>query len=303
MSDIISINKLSYSYQKGNQVLNKLSLQVPCGAIYGFLGANGAGKTTTIRSMLGLIKPKEGNIKIFDQSINTTNPEYLKNIGSLVEAPAIYEHLSGFQNLKLICKYLNIPNFKITEVLEQVNLLKQKDKKTKAYSTGMKQRLGLAIALLNDPDLLILDEPTSGLDPNGIIEIRAIIQSLQQSGKTIFLSSHLLSEIEKLATSVGIIKNGSMIFEGSIEALEQLKHKNLKVKIRVNDELASKNILNPHFAIKTTESKVLEIDLQTEDDIPIIIEKLTLVKIKIYEVSLQKNNLEELFIDLTNTNQ
>lgn len=303
MSNIISINKLSYSYQKGNQVLNKLSLQVPRGAIYGFLGANGAGKTTTIRSMLGLIKPKEGNIKIFDQSINTTNPEYLKNIGSLVEAPAIYEHLSGFQNLKLICKYLNIPNFKITEVLEQVNLLKQKDKKTKAYSTGMKQRLGLAIALLNDPDLLILDEPTSGLDPNGIIEIRAIIQSLQQSGKTIFLSSHLLSEIEKLATSVGIIKNGSMIFEGSIEALEQLKHKNLKVKIRVNDELASKNILNPHFAIKTTESKVLEIDLQTEDDIPIIIEKLTLAQIKIYEVSLQKNNLEELFIDLTNTNQ
>ncbi len=303
MSNIISINELSYSYQKGKQVLNNLSLQVPRGAIYGFLGANGAGKTTTIRSILGLIKPSKGNIQLFNQAIKISNPEILKNVGSLIESPAIYSHLTGYQNLKLVCKYLNIPYAKITEVLHLVNLRTQKDKKTKAYSTGMKQRLGLAMALLNDPELLILDEPTSGLDPTGIIEIRNIIKNLQNEGKTIFLSSHLLNEIELIATSVGIIKDGKMVFQGSIQELELLKKKNLQVNLKVDHPQKVIDLLKTQFIANLNDTDTIKVDVQDENDIPIIIETLVRNKINIYEVRLEKNNLENLFIDITNSDQ
>ena len=249
---IIAVQALNYAYIRKAPVLRDLNLAVPQASIYGFLGANGAGKSTTIRTILGLLKPQAGQVQLFGKDITKDRINILRNVGSLIESPSIYKHLSGYDNLKVLCQYLSIPAKRIEEVLAMVNLQEHSRKISKQYSTGMKQRLGLAMALLPDPELLILDEPTNGLDPKGIIEIRNIIQHLNEAGKTIFLSSHLLSEIEKLATQVGIIRDGTMIFQGTIQALEQLRMRNLKVQITSNETAKIIKLLDGNLATPKT---------------------------------------------------
>ncbi|MEM1324975.1 MAG: ATP-binding cassette domain-containing protein [Bacteroidota bacterium] len=296
---VISTRQLQVGYSKDKKVLHDLNLNVPEAAIYGFLGANGAGKSTTIRSILGLLQPTSGSIQLFGQDLKTHRQPLLGRIGSLIESPSLYLHLSGRTNLKIACRYWNLPEYRIDEVLGIVNLQRAAYKKAKQYSTGMKQRLGLAIALLSDPDLLILDEPTNGLDPNGIIEIRTILQELQARGKTIFLSSHLLTEVEKIVSQVGILKGGKLIFQGTMEELEQLRSNNICIKVISSNAQKASIALKTNHQISIQNAQEFLLNLPNLEKLPTIIRKLVRADIDLYEVSPQKNNLEDLFINLT----
>jgi len=218
---VISTENLQKTY--GSQIrVKNLSLHVPKASIYGFLGPNGAGKTTTLKLLLGLINPDKGSVFLFGEKINEENRlQLLRHTGSLIEGPSYYGHLTGLENLQIIAKLKGTPSGEIYKVLETVRLTSQKDKKVKHYSLGMKQRLGIAMALLGNPEVLILDEPTNGLDPAGIQEIRELIRELARTRHmTIIISSHILSEIEQIADHVGIIYHGELIFQGSLPELE-----------------------------------------------------------------------------------
>jgi len=212
---VIQTRKLT----KKNRV-HELDLEVREGEIYGFLGPNGAGKTTTLKMLLGLVKPSAGAIRIFGESLGEKRSAILRQTGSLIESPSYYGHLTGLENLRVVQRLRGLPDRNVEEALRIVRLEKHRDKKAEAYSLGMKQRLGIAMALLAFPRLLILDEPTNGLDPAGMEEIRELIKTLPgRYGMTVLLSSHLLAEIEQIATSVGIINEGRMVFQGSLDSL------------------------------------------------------------------------------------
>lgn len=295
---IIKIENLNFGYVKKQPILKGLNMQIEEGSIYGFLGANGAGKSTTIRNILGLLKPNSGAIELFGKPIQKSGRHIFNNIGSLIESPSLYPHLTARDNLKLACKYLNVSKAQIDHVLDRVKLQNYKKKAVGKFSTGMKQRVGLAMALIHDPQLLILDEPTSGLDPNGITEMRNIILALRNEGRTVMLSSHLLSEIEKMATQVGIINNGEMIFEGSLEELDRLKSDNLRVTFRTNDPDKAVATLSEYDVILNRDGCV-ELPYRNEDEVASAIRKLVQHQIDIYEVNQLKSDLEKMFIDLT----
>lgn len=199
-----------------------LHLQVPAQCVYGFLGPNGAGKTTTLKLLLGLVRPNQGKIFLFDEEVTDQNRlALLRRTGSLIESPSFYGHLTGMENLQIIAKLKGLPFSEIAEVLHTVRLTSQQHKKVKHYSLGMKQRLGIAMALLGNPELLILDEPTNGLDPAGIQEMRELIKSFPTTRHmTVILSSHLLSEVSQMADQVGIINHGELIFQGTQTELQ-----------------------------------------------------------------------------------
>ncbi len=221
MEYIVRTENLSKHFGQ-EKAVSGLEMKIPKGEIYGFLGPNGAGKTTTIRMLLGLMKPDSGRIEIFQKDLKKERLNILGRVGSLVESPSYYPHLTAKENLEAMRKILGVPKQRIAEVLEIVRLTDAGDKKVKGFSLGMKQRLGIAASLLNNPELLILDEPTNGLDPSGIIEIRNLIKSLpSECGMTVLISSHLLSEIDQMATTVGIVTKGKMIFQDSIIQLKR----------------------------------------------------------------------------------
>lgn len=221
MEPIITTQALTKHYGS-KPVVRDLALKVPRGSIYGFLGPNGAGKSTTMKMLLGLVKPTAGSISILGKPMLEENRlEILRNTGSLIESPSYYGHLSARENLQIICTLKNVLEAGIDDVLRIVRLEKQQDKKVKNFSLGMKQRLGLAAALLGHPRLLLLDEPTNGLDPVGIHEIRTLVRSLpERFGCTVLVSSHLLSEIELMADRIGILNHGHLLFEGTLEELK-----------------------------------------------------------------------------------
>ena len=202
---------LSKSY--GSRLaVDKLDLEVDHGELFGFLGPNGAGKTTTIRMALGLIAPTEGSVEILGREVRAHRAEVLPRVGALVESPALYGYMSGRDNLRAVGEMLGgVSSLRIDEVLEIVSLRGRDRDRVKTYSMGMKQRLGLAIALLNDPVLLVLDEPANGLDPAGIVEMRDLLRDLAASGKTVFISSHVLSEVQQICTRVAIINHGRLV--------------------------------------------------------------------------------------------
>jgi ABC-2 type transport system ATP-binding protein len=186
------------------------------GSIFGFLGINGAGKSTTIKILLGLISSSPDSVLLFGKELSKNRAALLNKTGALIDYPTFYDHLSAYNNLKVITSLMGLDHKKIDQTLELVGLTTDRNKKIKTYSVGMKQRLGLAIALINDPPLLILDEPANGLDPLGIIELRQLLISLQKDhGKTIFLSSHILDELEKIVTDIAIIHKGEIRFQGT----------------------------------------------------------------------------------------
>ncbi len=202
--------------------VSDLDLAIPEGCVYGFLGPNGAGKTTTLKLLLGLLKPTNGTITFFGQKMTEQNRlSILAHTGSLIENPSYYGHLTGLENLQIIAKLKKVPAAEIEKALNTVRLYEQKDKKVKQYSLGMKQRLGIAMALLGNPRVLILDEPTNGLDPAGIREMREFIKDLPTTHQmTVIVSSHLLSEVEQMADMVGIIHHGKLVFQGTMATLE-----------------------------------------------------------------------------------
>ncbi len=218
--NIIETKNLTKVYADFTAV-SGIDLHIPKGTVYGFLGPNGAGKSTTMKMFLGLTKPTSGSFTIDGKTYPENRMEILKKVGSFIEAPAFYGNLSGEENLDIVRKILGLPKSAVSEALELVGLTQYKDRLAKRYSLGMKQRLGLASALIGRPPILILDEPTNGLDPVGIHEIRTLIRSLPQKFDcTVLVSSHLLSEIELMADNIGILNHGHMLFEGTLEELK-----------------------------------------------------------------------------------
>ncbi|MCH5138354.1 ABC transporter ATP-binding protein [Clostridiaceae bacterium UIB06] len=225
---------------KDFKAVNGIDLKVKKGTIYGFLGPNGAGKSTTIRMLLGLIKPTAGKVEILGKSIAREREEILRNVGALVESPSYYGHLTAYENLELTRKILKLDKAEVDRVLDFVNLSEVRDKRVKEFSLGMKQRLGIAQALMGGPELIILDEPTNGLDPTGIHEIRDLIKSLpREKGATVIVSSHILSEIELMADEVGIIKKGELLYQGTIENLRRNNTSKILVGVSSEKEAAS----------------------------------------------------------------
>lgn len=219
--NIIETQNLTKSYGDFTAV-SEINLHIPKGTVYGFLGPNGAGKSTTMKMFLGLTKPTSGSFVIDSMKYPENRVNILKEVGSFIEAPAFYGNLTGEENLDIVRKILGLPKSSVSEALEIVGLTQYKKRLAKKYSLGMKQRLGLASALIGKPPILILDEPTNGLDPVGIHEIRTLIRSLpKQFECTVFVSSHLLSEIELMADNIGILNHGRLLFEGT---LNNLKH-------------------------------------------------------------------------------
>lgn len=217
--NIIETKNLTKSYADFTAVSN-VNLHIPKGAVYGFLGPNGAGKSTTMKMFLGLTKPTSGSFTIDEKKYPESRVEILKQVGSFIETPAFYGNLSGEENLEIVRKILGLPKSAISEALEIVGLTQFKKRLAKKYSLGMKQRLGLASALIGKPPILILDEPTNGLDPVGIYEIRKLIRSLPEKFDcTVLVSSHLLSEVELMADTIGILNHGRLLFEGTLEQL------------------------------------------------------------------------------------
>ena len=221
MEYIITTEKLTKKYKNFTSV-NKVSLHIKKGSIYGFLGPNGAGKSTTMKMLLGLTAPTSGSFQIDGKQFPNDRLTILKRIGSFIEAPSFYANLTGRENLDIIRRILGLPQNAVEEALDLVGLSQFGDRLAKKYSLGMKQRLGLAGALLGRPPILILDEPTNGLDPSGIHEIRNLIKSLPTFYDcTVLISSHMLSEIELIADDIGILNHGRMLFEGSLDDLKQ----------------------------------------------------------------------------------
>lgn len=219
--NIIETKQLTKTYSEFTAV-NSLNLHIPKGTVYGFLGPNGAGKSTTMKMFLGLTKPTSGTFSIDGKKYPENRIEILKSVGSFIEAPAFYGNLSGEENLDIVRRILGLPKSTVDEALDIVGLTQYKNRLAKKYSLGMKQRLGLASALIGKPPILILDEPTNGLDPVGIHEIRTLIRSLPQMFDcTVLVSSHLLSEIELMADNVGILNHGRLLFEGTLDELKE----------------------------------------------------------------------------------
>lgn len=296
---IIQTNSLSYSYND-YPVLKQINLSVPQGSIYGFLGPNGAGKTTTIKTLLGLLNTANGMIKLFGKELNSSKMSILSRIGSMVESPSLYEHLNAYQNLEYTARLRNLPFTNIPGLIETVSLSRDAGRKIKQYSTGMKQRLSLAIALLPEPELLILDEPTNGLDPNGIIEMRQLLQRInQEQGCTILLSSHILSEIEKLCTDIAIINEGSLIYEGDMQRLLEKKTGQNLVAIYTDDNMQASELLVNKYEFQIKNDCVI-VKVNNKSEIASIIRLLVGNGISIYSCEKETTGLESSFLHLLN---
>lgn len=297
----VETRQLSHSFSNHPNVLKDINLQVPTGSIYGFLGPNGAGKTTTLRLLLSLIKKQRGEIFLFDKSLQKQRINSLKKIGSMIESPSIYGHLTAIENLALLQKIYQCPKTRIKEVLSLVGLPDTGKKKAGQFSLGMKQRLSLAIALLHQPSLLILDEPTNGLDPNGIIEIRDLLKKLnEEQGISIIISSHLLSEIEKLVTHVGIISKGSMMFQGTLENLTSKQYQSSKLILETNNLQGSTEIIRSMQLNGTVENGKMILPIPSKETIAQLNQQLVNNSIDVFEMSVIKKDLETIFMELIN---
>ena len=298
MKYMIETSALSKQYGDKYSVKN-LNLNIRPGCVYGFLGPNGAGKSTTMKMLLGLVKPTAGEIRIFGKEAGGRNRiELLKRTGSLIEAPSYYGHLNGRENLQIVQTLKNVPREEIDEVLRIVRLEEQQKKKVREYSLGMKQRLGLAAALLGRPKLLLLDEPTNGLDPAGIQEMRELISDLPKHyGMTVMVSSHLLSEIDQMASDVGIIDRGKLISQGSLQKL----HDRAKgsVRIRVLNQPAAVRILEDQGEAYRLEDGVLVLKEREEEQIAALVALLAGRGARITAVTEQQKSLEDIFLALT----
>jgi ABC-2 type transport system ATP-binding protein len=298
---IIKTIGLTYYFNKNHKTLDNINLEVQRGSIYGFLGPNGAGKTTTLRLLLGLLKKQQGSIQVFGKEFDQHRIECLKHIGSLIEQPSLYGHLTAKENLEIYRKIYGTSKDRIGFVLQLVGLEATGKKKAKQFSLGMKQRLSIAIALLHNPELLILDEPTNGLDPNGIIETRELVKKLnRENGVTIIVSSHMLTEVERMATHVGIIHKGKLLFEGTLPELQNLKNRQSFIQIDTSNNNAALSLLAEHGAQNTNGYVVLPFKEKTIT--AAINKKLVEQHIDVYLLQPKQNDLEQLFIDITSDN-
>ena len=290
---------LVYSYSSDHTVLKSIDLQVPQGSIYGFLGPNGAGKTTALRLILGLLKPQQGTISFFQKRFDEHRIEILGSVGSLIETPSLYEHLTAMENLAVWRTIYRCPVSRIQEVLALVGLSDTGRKKTGAFSLGMKQRMSLAVALLHAPSVLILDEPTNGLDPSGIIEMRQLLSRLnRENGVTIVLSSHLLAEIERLVTDVGIINHGRMVFQGTMNELKRKQQQVLSVCVGTNDDDRALRILTGHVTGARLADGRIVVPAMPKEQIARISRLLIESGLEVHEIRAISNDLETIYMGL-----
>ncbi len=301
MNEIIIVEKLYKTFGK-IEAVNDLSFTVNKGDVYGFLGQNGAGKSTTIRMLLTLVAPTNGSIKIFGKSLIHNRKNILSDIGAMIERPDLYEYLSAYNNLKIFAQLsgIRVTEKILLEQLEVVGLKNRAKDKVKTFSQGMKQRLGIAIALVHNPSLIILDEPTNGLDPQGIADIRNLIISLSRDlKKTVLISSHLLNEIEQVATRILIIDKGKKIIEGTTKEL--LNPEKTIVKIETNDiKNAYQLLLNSAWQQHLQPLNANYISLViNQNDIPMLNKKLVELNIEVFSLQ-HRNNLEDYFLKITN---
>ncbi len=297
----IETTNLVYKFSDNETVLNNINLQIIEGSIYGFLGPNGAGKTTTLKLILGLLKKQHGEILIFGKSLESNRIEILKSIGSLIESPSLYGHLTAIENLNLLQNIYQCPKEHIQKVLELVGLSDTDNKKTSQFSLGMKQRLSIAIALLHNPSLLILDEPTNGLDPNGMIEIRELLIKLnREQGITIVISSHLLAEIEKLVSYVGVINKGKLLFQGTLEELKSKQKESLHIIFETNNIEKTLQIFSGIHLTGNIEDGKIVVPSIPKKTIAYLTTQLIENDVEVYEISIVRNDLETIFMNLIN---
>ena len=288
---------LSKSYGK-RLAVDRLDLEVDQAELFGFLGPNGAGKTTTIRMALGLIAPTGGSIEILGREVRAHRSQVLPRVGALVESPALYGYMSGRDNMRAVGNLLGgVPEKRIDEVLEIVSMKGRDKDRVKTYSMGMKQRLGLAIALLNDPELLILDEPANGLDPAGIVEMRDLLRNLVASGKTVFLSSHVLSEVQQTCTRVAIINHGKLVRVAPVAELLQAPGE-FAVRVDAPAELAAALKLQP-WGQEARAEDGLVITRAPEDRGRNLIKFLVEKGFSPDSVTERQRDLEDIFLSLT----
>ena len=299
---VIQTRNLNFSFSNGFKTLQDVNLLVPKGSVYGFLGPNGAGKTTTLRLLLGLLKNQQGKLEIFGKEFSSNRIEILKRLGSLIEQPSLYLHLTAKENLDIYRLIYKVDKNRINEVLKIVGLDQTGKKKARQFSLGMKQRLSIAIALLHEPELLILDEPTNGLDPNGIIETRELIKKLnKEHNTTVIVSSHILNEVERMASHVGIIHKGKMLFQGTLSDLQKMKTRPTALEINTNDNGRAMLILQSQFSAQQQADKIV-LPFQSNEESSLINRLLIQNGIDVFALHPQQSDLEQLFLDITSAN-
>ncbi len=291
---VIETSALTKRYGDAIVAVDALDLRVRRAEVYGFLGPNGAGKTTTLRMLLGLIRPTSGTATVLGEAPGS--PAALARIGAMVEAPGLYPYLSGRDNLRVLAHHAAAPRERVDAVLAETGLRDRADDRAHTYSLGMKQRLGVAAALLKDPELLILDEPTNGLDPAGMAEMRAFIRSLAQGGRTVVLSSHLMNEVEQIADRVGVIRDGALVAEGTVEQLRG--RATLRVRAEPVGEAAQVLAGLPQVAAVATHGP--ELELTTDVAAAAAINRaLVSAGIEVSELVERRASLEDVFLELT----
>lgn len=296
--NIIQTHDLCKPYGSALRV-SHLNLNVPEGSIYGFLGPNGAGKSTTLKMILGLVRPTAGSIRVLGKDMDNSNRlSVLRQVGSLIESPSYYGHLTGEENLRIVQTLRGIPEKNIREVLQIVRLDGQREKKVAHYSLGMKQRLGLAAALLGYPKLLILDEPTNGLDPAGIQEMRELICDLPgRFGMTVVVSSHLLSEIDQMANHVAIIREGELVFQDSLDALHGRSRHHLA--LRTTNNTVARSLLAEQSVPCEEENGYLILPILSDEVAAKLTRFLADSRLGVVRLEERQKSLEDIFLDLT----
>lgn len=298
METVLEINDLSKRYG-ANLAIESLNFQVPKGSVFGILGPNGSGKTTTLGIVLNVLNASAGSFHWFGSSENPSKS--LKRVGAILETPNFYPYMSGTSNLKIVADIKNCDPKRIPEVLELVNLYERGKDKFKTYSLGMKQRLAIASALLNDPEVLVLDEPTNGLDPQGIAEIRELILNISQQGQTIIIASHLLDEIEKVCTDVVVLKKGNLLFQGKVNELS-VGNEEILIEVASKDLKELSEILQTYpsvLEVKPNDSKTLLVKAKANLTTQELNEFLFSQGIIVSHLVLKPKSLETQFLELT----
>ena len=277
-----------------------LDLRVPVGGVHGFLGPNGSGKTTTIRMLLGLITADSGHIRLFDHEVPLAINQIIDRVGAVVEQPKFFPAFSGQKNLELIAGAIGAPRSRVAKVLHAVGLSRRGTDKFRHYSLGMKQRLAIAATLLKDPDLLIFDEPTNGLDPAGISEIRTMMRNLARHGKTVLVSSHILTEVQQIADTVTIIGRGRLLAEGNVSDILAANGQ-LSARVGVSDHLRASEVLTASgFAVEPLASRLLKVSLSDQRlDLAVITRLLADQGLYVSELTPIQPDLESVFLNLT----
>ncbi|OLB81299.1 MAG: ABC transporter ATP-binding protein [Chloroflexi bacterium] len=294
---IVSTRGLTKHYGNGIVAVDGLNLNVRRGEVYGFLGPNGAGKTTTLRMLVGLIKPTSGSAIV--AGAVPGSPASLAKVGAIIEAPAFYPYLSGYDNLRLIAMLCGVPVKRVDVALDEVELTPRKQHRFSTYSLGMKQRLGIAAALIKEPDMLILDEPTNGLDPQGMVDVRNLIVELGRGERTVLVSSHLLGEVEQMCTRIGVIQKGKFVAEGTIDELRGAA----TLTVRAEPAATAASVLSGEAGTQNVQvlpdgSFSVKVDLKRTAEIN---RRLVQAGADVTELRATERSLEDVFMELTGT--